>query len=411
MAINDQYQLLPDLSEEEYKSLKEDIFNRGVQVPIELDEEGNVLDGHHRLKICAELGIKDYPSIIRPGLNNKEKIHHVLSLNLNRRHLDKEQRKELHIKLREMGMSYRAIAEMTKVDASTVYDDTTGVGIPTPVTTGKDGKKYPSKKNPSVINKNNKERKKSLKLFESLSTDNLPDEMISPTELANIKHQYDKNNHREEIAKNVGDLPPTIELINGDFRELFASWPENSVDLIFTDPPYDEKSIPLYGDLAKVASRILKPGGSLLCYAGHYAIGEIIQLMSANLRYWWICALKHSGPARRLVGKNVFVEWKPILWFVKDHRRTDTDMVSDFIVSNAPEKNEHEWQQDYSEAAYYIEHLTLRNEVVIDPFAGSGTTLISAYKLGRQAIGTEIDSGYYHTARAHIQTECGLSAA
>lgn len=41
------YQLLPDLTEEEYEALKADIAERGVMVPIELDEQGNVLDGHH----------------------------------------------------------------------------------------------------------------------------------------------------------------------------------------------------------------------------------------------------------------------------------------------------------------------------------------------------------------------------
>lgn len=38
----------------------------------------------------------------------------------------------------------------------------------------------------------------------------------------------------------------------------------NSVDLIFTDPPYEKKSLHLYGDLAQCAARWLKPGGLLM---------------------------------------------------------------------------------------------------------------------------------------------------
>ena len=34
---------------------------------------------------------------------------------------------------------------------------------------------------------------------------------------------------------------------------------DNSIDLILTDPPYNEESIPLYGELAKLAQRVLKP--------------------------------------------------------------------------------------------------------------------------------------------------------
>ena len=67
------YQVMPPLSAEEYNELKNDIAARGVMVPIEYDEHGNVLDGHHRLQICAELGIKEFPKVIRAGMTEAEK--------------------------------------------------------------------------------------------------------------------------------------------------------------------------------------------------------------------------------------------------------------------------------------------------------------------------------------------------
>ena len=81
------YQLLPDLSPSEYHALKADIAQRGVLVPVEVDERGHTLDGHHRLKAVKELGITDYPKIVRSDLSREEKEHHVLALNLKRRHL------------------------------------------------------------------------------------------------------------------------------------------------------------------------------------------------------------------------------------------------------------------------------------------------------------------------------------
>src|SRR5262245_28939040 len=94
------YQLLPALTAEEYAALKEDIRRHGVLVPLEKDEQGNVLDGHHRLRAWEELkaeGVKlpDPAVIIRPGLSEAEKRAHVRSLNLNRRHLTREQRRQL----------------------------------------------------------------------------------------------------------------------------------------------------------------------------------------------------------------------------------------------------------------------------------------------------------------------------
>lgn len=89
------YQVMPPLTNDEYKELKADIAMRGVMVPIEYDEHGNVLDGHHRIKACGELGITIWPRLVRIGLNDAEKRAHARALNLARRHLNQEQKREL----------------------------------------------------------------------------------------------------------------------------------------------------------------------------------------------------------------------------------------------------------------------------------------------------------------------------
>lgn len=90
-----EYQVMPELTAEEYAELKADIELRGVMVPIEYDEYGNVLDGYHRLKICSELGIKEYPKVIRAGMTEAEKLTHARKLNMARRQLTQEQRRVL----------------------------------------------------------------------------------------------------------------------------------------------------------------------------------------------------------------------------------------------------------------------------------------------------------------------------
>lgn len=89
------YQLLPELADDEYVSLKADIAQRGVQVPVEYDELGNILDGHHRVRACEELGIKDWPSLVRGGMSEDEKRRHVRRLNLARRHLSRKAKRQL----------------------------------------------------------------------------------------------------------------------------------------------------------------------------------------------------------------------------------------------------------------------------------------------------------------------------
>lgn len=146
-----QYQLLPDLSAEEYAALKADIAERGVMVPVELDEAGNVLDGYHRLRACEELGIADYPTIIRSGLTEEEKQVHVLALNIDRRHLTRAQRRELIERLLKAKpeASNRDVAEQVMVDDHTVAGvrDSLESGAEIPHlerTVGKDGKSYPA---------------------------------------------------------------------------------------------------------------------------------------------------------------------------------------------------------------------------------------------------------------------------
>lgn len=144
------YQVMPDLTAEEYAELKADIAARGVMVPIEFDEHGNTLDGHHRLKICAELGIKDYPKVIRAGMTETEKRTHARKLNMARRQLNREQKQQLiQAQLRETPeRSDRQIAAGLGVDKNTVNVqrkkmESTGEIHQLKTSVGADGKERP----------------------------------------------------------------------------------------------------------------------------------------------------------------------------------------------------------------------------------------------------------------------------
>ncbi len=154
------YQVLPELTPIEYEALKADIAQRGVLVPIDVDEKGEILDGHHRVRAWNELqegGIEvpSYPKIIRPGLTEEQKRNHARSLNVLRRQLSKDQRDQVMVDMRKDGMSYRQIAEATGASVGKVHDTVVQVfkneHLESPVAIkGADGKQYPAQQEPKT---------------------------------------------------------------------------------------------------------------------------------------------------------------------------------------------------------------------------------------------------------------------
>jgi ParB-like chromosome segregation protein Spo0J len=117
------YQLMPDMSPAEFEALKADIAERGVLVPIDVDETGEILDGHHRYRAWADLKKNEPPPIIvREGLSEQEKRAFARKNNILRRHLTREQiRRLIAEQLKDTPeWANNRIAEELGVDGKTV---------------------------------------------------------------------------------------------------------------------------------------------------------------------------------------------------------------------------------------------------------------------------------------------------
>jgi hypothetical protein len=208
--------------------------------------------------------------------------------------------------------------------------------------------------------------------------------------------------YQQSLKAPVAD---TDDIRVGDFRAVLGDLPDGSVDLIFTDPPYGKDSIPLYRDLAGLAERVLCDGGSLVCYAGQYALFDIGPLMTGmpGLRYRWLIMVRHAGGHRRQHGWRVRVGGKPLLWFVKGEYLGE--YLSDQLDSRPGDKRAHEWAQGEAEARYLIERLAPPGGLVLDPMCGSGTTLIAARRLGRRFLGVEVDEARAGVAAGRLRAD------
>jgi ParB-like chromosome segregation protein Spo0J len=142
------YQALPDLTPEAFAALKADIAERGVITPIDVDEEGVILDGHHRWRAHCESGRNEPPPVIvRAGLTEAEKMSFARRQNILRRHMSRrEVRRVVETELRSApGRSDRAIAAVLGVDHKTVAAARRSGEFPTPAERrGLDGKIRPA---------------------------------------------------------------------------------------------------------------------------------------------------------------------------------------------------------------------------------------------------------------------------
>src|SRR5699024_3941584 len=111
---------MPPLSSEEYQELYESIKAEGVLEPIHVDEEGVVIDGHHRSKIASELGVP-CPVITHDDLSNGEKVALAFTLNLKRRHLSKAEKKGLVVEYKQL----KPLASASEVANATGVSDKT----------------------------------------------------------------------------------------------------------------------------------------------------------------------------------------------------------------------------------------------------------------------------------------------
>ena len=103
IKINSEYeQLVPPLTTLAYNNLKKSVQeNNGNTIPIIVNKEGIILDGNNRYKACQESGLEPRIEIhdFSDPLLEKE---FIISINLNRRHLNQFQISELGYKLEEI---------------------------------------------------------------------------------------------------------------------------------------------------------------------------------------------------------------------------------------------------------------------------------------------------------------------
>ena len=252
---------------------------------------------------------------------------------------------------------------------------------------------------------------------------------------------------------------PLGQILDGDCVERLRELPDNCIDLVFADPPYNLQlggdlnrpdgshvdavtndwdrfdSFKTYDDFSKAwlaeCRRVLKPDGALWVigsYHNIYRLGATLQ----DLGFWILNDIvwRKTNPMPNFRGTRFTNAHETLIWAsqgekaryqfnyramktLNDELQMRSDWTFPICAGGERLKDEsghkaHPTQKPEALLYRVLLATTERGDVVLDPFFGTGTTGAIAKRLGREWIGCEREEAYRKVARARIEKELPL---
>ena len=167
------------------------------------------------------------------------------------------------------------------------------------------------------------------------------------------------------------------------------------VDFILADPPY------LEGDKSESIFPMFSLTKKIVIFPGKYEVFNWINRKVPQYQYAWKC----SGTRSRGGRACLHILFEPILAYEYPLRPLGSDLL-DYPLVVDPLANGHPWPKPRRLFSKIVLHWSNPNETILDPFMGSGTTLVAAKELGRKCIGIEIEERYCEIAARRLSQDC-----
>ena len=202
---------------------------------------------------------------------------------------------------------------------------------------------------------------------------------------------------------------PTWKILQGDCLEVMKTMPDCSVQCVVTDPPYGCTKLTWdrYPKQEELTECLRVSGGCAVMFGASLprCLSALLGLEPLVDRvYIWnnTFTLTHSEKA--------FWQWQPIyVWRRKFCIGLEADVIS-MAANTGGNDHLHPTQKPVALMSRLIQAASKEGDTILDPFMGSGTTLVAAVQTGRNAIGIEISPDYCAMARKRLLNETGLIA-
>jgi hypothetical protein len=386
IEFHDIASVFPMMKEKDLANLASDIKKNGLQNKIIL-YENKILDGRNRYKACLMAGVT--PKLEEYKGDNP--VEYNISVNLQRRHLTK---------------SMKAVSASRKANMSH------GGDRPSKKDSNFDCAQMPFATSKAEAAERFDVSERMIGIVRTIERD--APELISKIEYEDMtvtaaakEIKQRKKRQADAEAVKATEIQPIIHKI-----DCFMFNP-GKVDLLLTDPPYstDVDDISLFAPKVIDLLKYVKPTGRAYIFIGSYPDELTAYLNSPppahmKLSQVLVWAYRNTlGPSPKHLYKN---NWQAILYFTGNESQSlDCPVLNElFSVQdiNAPDgrlgDRFHSWQKPTEISDRFIRHATKSGDIVYDPFACTGTFLISASLLGRKGIGCEISQANIDIAKS-----------
>lgn len=402
--------LLPPLTTEEQAALAASLKADGQREAITVDEHNVILDGHHRAAL-----LKHPKTCIIRGLTEAEKQAFIFQVNLTRRNLSPDQKREALKRMKQVAFALRE--EDAKKNTQAVVAAMLGVSQPTIASWFTPNIRSDNGRSPRKDTRKSPDARVQIprsahpllvaRVDSGASQAQVAADFgVSQQQVGKLvakEREKQERRKRRDAAPSTNDSSP-YQLIVSSIEELHEHIDPDTIDAIITDPPYEQSALPLYEVLARQAAAFLKPGGSLFVMTGQSYLPEIFTAIARHVPYHWTLAyLTPGGQSPQIWPRKINTFWKPILWFVKGTYQGEWhgDVIKSAVNDN--DKRFHDWGQSESGMREVIENYTDPHALILDPFLGGGTTGVVALMLGRRFIGAEKDAHALTVAKNRMQ--------
>lgn len=214
-------------------------------------------------------------------------------------------------------------------------------------------------------------------------------------------------------AQTIQQQPPINSILHGNCIDILQTMPANSADLILTDPPYlvsylDRDGRSIQNDTntdwlrpaMREAYRVLKQDRVAIMFYGWAKVDAFFSAWKSA----GFSPVGHIVFRKTYASKTRFLSYQheQAYLLAKGKPPLPARPIADVIDMPYSGNKLHPTQKSVKALSPLVRSFTLPGELVLDPFAGSGSTCAAATLCGRQYLGIELDSAYFEQASLRL---------